>query len=450
MSGATSCKKFLEKPQVGTLTEEEALKTEADLQAMLNGSLRNLTTNVYNGKLQFISDLLGDEANGLLFTEDNGEIFNRKTSIFGSYKNDFYRDSYYVINAANKVLDRIDIASTNKDYITGQAKFIRAIVHFEMVRLFAQPWGATSDNSHLGVPLRLTSNTDAIPRSTVKQVYDQIVADLKDAETKLPDAVVAGYPSKWAAKAYLAKVYFQQNNFTEAFNYANQVITSNKFTLDADYTKRFALGIGTSTGSKEAIFWQKNAGDFNPGGELRNRYRSDGTNFQANSDFHVTDIVFTAATAAADVRKAWYEKNSSGYNMFKKYNADFFDMPLVHLTEIVLIRAEAGAETGTTANVATALADINSILSRAYNGSNTLPGTAAAGTIITTARTQREWEMMGEGNRVQEIKRIGVRNNTSVDRRGAAWNCNGLALQFPQGENAANTSFVMNPEGGCN
>lgn len=455
----TACSKdFLEKPQVGTTPEDAAINTEADLQKVLNGAFFALTSDMnvsgrgdirslYGGRLQYISDLLGDQANGSLYNGDDGEFFNRRTSIFGGYKNEFYTSIYYIINEANKAAEKLDLASgATRDNLEGQAKFIRAIAHFEMVRLFAQPWGASADNSHLGIPLRLTSSKDAVNRSTVKQVYDAIIADLQVAENKLPDVSTAGYPSKWAAKAFLAKVFFQQNNFAQAFNYADQVIKSGKFQLDALYSRRFNLNLTT-----EGIFVIKNVlNNLSPGGELRNRYRSD-VAFSPQGKFHVTDLFYNLATATNDVRAAWYTKNPAGFNLLNKYNRDFFDMPLVHLTEIVLIRAEAGAETGIAANVTTAIGDINSILTRAYGGTTqNLSSSASASTIISTTRLQRELELIGEGNRVQEIKRIGVRNGINIDRRGAPWNCNGLVLQFPNGESASNTTFVMNLEGGCN
>jgi starch-binding outer membrane protein, SusD/RagB family len=448
-----SCSKledeFLTRKAAGLTPENEALTDEASLQRLLNGAYIYLANDVYGGRLQFISDLMGDQANGILYTEDFGEIYKRKTSIFGGFKNGFFQNAYRVNAQANRALARLDLASANKDNIEGQAKFLRGIIHFEMVRLFAQPWGSTTDNSHLGVPLRLSSEVTPGTRATVKEVYDAIIADLKDAEIKLPDNPAIGYPSKWAAKAFLAKVYFQQNNFAEAFNYADQVIKSNNFSLDADHSKRFSLNAGT-TGTKEGIFIMKSITNvLTPGGELREHYRSDGSNFQSQSDFHLTDVVYNLATQSNDLRKAWYEKNSNGFNVIKKYNLNEFDLPIVHYTEIKLIRAEAGAETGG-ANLAVAITDINDILTRAYGGtSQNLASTASAALVISTTRTQRELEMMAEGNRLQEIKRIGVRTATFTDRRGAIWNCPGMVLQFPSAEQGSNTGFPLNPEGGC-
>ncbi|HZH01108.1 MAG TPA: RagB/SusD family nutrient uptake outer membrane protein [Flavisolibacter sp.] len=445
----SSCDKFLERPVTGTKTEEEVIANEAGVQALLSGAFIRMSGDIYNGRLQFISDLMGDQANGQLYTEDFGEIYRRRTSIFGGYKNDFYQNIYRVIAPANKALANLDKASANKNTLEGQARFIRGVMHFEAVRLFAQPWGFTADNNHLGVPIRTESAITPGTRGTVKQVYDAVIADLQAAENLLPDVASEGFPSKWAAKAFLAKVFFQQNNFQQAFNYADQVIKSNKFQLDANYNNRFSLNAGT-TGTREGIFVVKNVmNNFSPGGELRDRYRSDGANFQAGGDFHVTDIYFNQATQSNDVRKAWYMKNSNGFNVITKYNKDFFDLPIVHLTEIKLIRAEAGAELGA-ANLPIAIADINDILTRAYGGTGqNLSTSASAGLVITTARTQREFEMIGEGNRVQEIKRIGARSGINIDRRGTAWNCPGMALQFPNGEQASDINFPMNQEGGC-
>lgn len=443
---ASSCNKFLERKPSGAFTEEEAIKGDADLQGLLNGAYTDYSNKVYNGKFQWIEDLLGDQASGTLYTGDDGEIFKRKTSIFGDYKNGLYTDMYRPAYIGNKVLENIDKATTARNDIEGQAYFMRALTHFDAVRLWAQPWGFTTDNTHDGIVLRTNSAITPGQRSTVKAVYDTIIADLKKAENLLGDAVNLGFANKWAAKAFLARVYFLQNDFPNAFAYADQVIKSNKFQFDASYADRFSIGL-----SKEIIFGFKFIdNNLYPGGELRNRYRSD-VGFNAQGRFHVTDQFYAAATTAGDVRAAaWYSNTLvPGYNVLTKYNKNNFDVAVIGYTEIKLIRAEAGAETGGD-NLATAIADMNELLTRAYGGtSKNLATNAPAETVIAAARRERELELVGEGNRIQEIKRIGARTGTNIDRRGGRWNCPGLALQFPISEQAANASFRMNQEGGC-
>jgi tetratricopeptide (TPR) repeat protein len=446
ITGTTSCKKFLDRPPVNKLTEEEALVDEASLQAFINGAYSDYINKVYNGKVQWVQDLLGDQAIGILYTGDDGEIYKRKTSIFGAYKNDLYRDMYRPAYVGNKVLANLDKAGAGKNYIEGQAYFLRALTHFGAVRLWAHPWGFTTDNSHPGIVLRTSADIVSGTRATVKEVYDAIIADLKQAENLLPDIITVGFAGKWSAKALLAKVYFQQNDFANAFAYADQVIKSNKFQLDAAYANRFSVGL-----SKEIIFGFKNvAGSLEPGGELRNRYRTD-VSFSPQGQFNLTEIFYTAATQSGDVRgTAWYSNTlRPGYFVLTKYNKNNFDVVHTGYTEIKLIRAEAGAETGA-ANLATALADINELLTRAYGGpgKNIVAG-APAETIIAAARRERELELVGEGSRVQEIKRIGARTGQNIDRRGSRWNCPGFVLQFPNSEKAANESFIMNAEGGC-
>lgn len=442
-----SCKKFLERPPEGQLTEEQALKSESDLIAFNNGIYTLLGDNAfYGGRNILMNELLGDHYRGDFFTGDYSEIYKRQNSIFGGTRDDFYKKGYEIIARSNVVLSRLDLATTNAGSLEGQAKLFRAMAHFELVRVFAQPWGYTNDNSHLGIPIRTALDLTSKQRSSVADVYSRIISDLNDAETLLPDVTGAGNyytATKWAAKAFLAKVYFQQNDFANAFKYSNEIINSNKFMLDSDHNYRFSKGLST----EGILTIVDSLGAFQPGGELRGAFRSD----IGLPNFRFTDQFYSIATArAADVRKAWYTTTlQPGFNLLTKYNKNNFNLPIVHLTEIKLIRAESGAELGG-ANLAVAITDINQIMTRAYGGTTfNLPPAATAGAVIAATRNERELELVGEGNRTQEIKRIGVKDGLNIDRRGSVWNCNGFILQFPKAEKDANTAFVMNIEGGC-
>ncbi len=449
--GLVGCSKFLERKPEGQLTKEEALKTEADLLAFVNGTTTLVGNDDYmGGRLQAASELLADELKGDKFTGDEAEIFGRRNSIFGDFRNNLYIKAYTVINRANVILETLDLAGTNKGYIEGSSRFFRGMGHFEMVRLFAHPFGYNTDNSQPGIALRLSTGNGSIPRSTVKEVYNQIIVDLKYADSILPVTPQSGTKyytvTKWVAEAYLAKVYFQMNDFANAYLYAGKVIASGKFMLDNNYNNRYSTGLST-----EGIFiLANNTTVYNPGSELRGKYRSD----RNAPNYNYTDIFYNFATSKpGDVRKAWYSKTLVvDLNVSTKFNKDFFDLPIVHLTEMKLIRAEAGAEIAASnpAALAVAITDINDILTRAYGGtSQNLATTATAAAVIVTTRSERELEMVNEGNRLQEIKRIGARNGSNIDRRGSPWNCNGLLLQFPKAEQDANASFQLNVEGGC-
>lgn len=437
----TGCKKYLDSPPVTSVTEEVAIADEAGLKTILTAAYQTVGGDaLYGGKIKVLSELLADQLDGSQQSGDFGETFLRKSSIFGDYKKNMYVDLYQGIYRANIVLKHLDKANpANKDNIEGQALFIRAIIHFEVVKLFAQPYGFTTDNSHLGIPLRIVPGTDSKNRATVKEVYDQIIADLKIAETKMLDDN-NGFANKWAAKGLLAKVYFQMNDFQNAYNYANQVISTNKYTFDPTYTTRFSEGL-----SKENVFQIiSTRGVFEAGGHLRDNIRS---------DFSLPNIRFTKATfdlinTTNDVRKDWLNAvKYPGFYALTKYNKDRFNIPVIYLTELKLIRAECAAENN--ANLDVAVKDVNDILNRAYAGTKSIPTNSSTAFIITNARLERNLEFLGEGVRLSEIKRIGARNGENVDKRGSVWNCPGFLLQFPQEEMAANNNFQRNPEGNC-
>ncbi|ULQ55288.1 RagB/SusD family nutrient uptake outer membrane protein [Flavihumibacter rivuli] len=444
-----SCSKYLDRPPQGQILEEEALKDEAGLQRVVNGAYITLGSETfYGGRTVVISELLSDELDGTLLTEDFGEIYGRRTSIFGAYKNDFYSNSYRIVANMNKVLANLDKASAAKDQIEGEAKFIRAMVHFELVRLYAQPYGFTPDNSHLGVPVRISSDVNIANRASVQEVYNQIIADLNDAAAKLSSGATT-VASKDAANALLAKVYFQMNKFAEAYAAANDALSGAKpyqfVKSDTAFTTRFSVGK-----NKEAILLisaQQNNPQGSLGNGLRDQFRSD----TRRPTLFVNNETFNKVANTGDKRAIFVSNTlQAGINVITKYNSDVFELPVLHVTELKLIRAEAGAAAGGAA-LATAIQDVNDILERAYgNTSRNLPTNAAAADVIRVAREQRFIEMVGEGNRIQEIKRIGALTGQNVDGRGARWNCPGLAIQFPQGEMASNTEFVRNPEGGCN
>jgi hypothetical protein len=117
------------------------------------------------------------------------------------------------------------------------------------------------------------------------------------------------------------------------------------------------------------------------------------------------------------------------------------------LTQMHLIRAEALAKSG--GDLTTATADINAIIQRAYtDNSKIVPAGSTAQQIITATRAQRRIELLFQGDRTPEIKRLGAVETENIFVRGHRWDCPGFLLQFPITEKT--TIFEINPTGGCN
>lgn len=441
----TGCKKSIDVSiPGGLLTKDSVIKTEADLSAVLNSTYTALgSDNYWGGRFQVLNELMADELSGTDLSGQFASLYNRNSSIFGDYHVALYSEAYVVILRANTLLENLDKASstTSRNRFEGEAKFLRALCHFDVVRLFAQPYVKGGANSQPGIPLRLKSEPTPVVRNTVGEVYAQIISDLRAADTLLP-ATNPPYPNKWAAKALLARVYFQMNDFANAYLYSNQVISNASFVFETDLAKRFS-----KDGSRESVFemiYETNnpQGRFN---ELRNQFSFVKTT-PSIPTMRMTADFYTRATGTNDRRKAWYKVNS-GFNICTKYDSLVFKLPVIHLTELKLIRAESAAETGANLNVG--IQDINDIINRAYSAAApVVSGGASAAQLRDAVRRERELEMAFEGDRLQELKRRGG-NGESITIRNAPWNCNGLALVFPSSEVNVNPGFQQNLSGGC-
>ena len=432
-----------------------ALNTTTDYQNLLNAAY-NSTANALGGNDFIFNELLSDNLDMPLNNNDFDEIYNHNTLFFNGTIGSFYGSPYEAVFRANYLMEHADdkgiLSATDKSRMIAECKFLRALAHFEIVKLFAQPYGYTSDNSHLGIIIKKSSSPNPLARSSVKDVYDFIISDLKDAINGLP-ATNGNYATSYAAKALLAKVYFGMsgypNNFGLAAQYADDVITNGGFTL-SDTGNVFS-----TAGNSEVIFKivSLNAVDNRAGGFTSN-YRCDAGK---TPQLRVSTDLYTLATSdTSDKRALYYQVFNKGqsnqYIGYTKFNADYFNVAYLHLTDMKLLRAEALAESG--GSITTAVQDVNDIIKRAYGLSSPklLPVSSAASDVKTSARYERRLEMVAEGDRVFQLKRIGAKgeliNGLPVKIRKVPWNCPGMVLQFPIAEKTS--IFVMNETGGCN
>lgn len=421
---------------------EDAVKTKEDLQKLLISSY-DVIANLYGGQIQNLSELLGDNIDAPANQNDYIQVYTRRTDIFNGTIGGVYNNAYITIYRANQLLfkkdDVTDISDAEKTQLEAEARFLRALCHHGILRLFAQPSGYTSDDSHLGIVLRMEYSQEAGLRSTVKECYDAIVEDLTFAEENLP-ASNGIYATKWSAKALLARVYLDQNKYSLAAEKASEVINSGQFTM-LDSLTRFTAGANTEQIFATVSYNQNNISDERGGAFLN--YRSDNnTNptMRSNVGFYTTMTEDTL-----DLRgKEWFRQIGNGTTAIYgvgKFDRSFMWIPILHLTEMKLIRAEAYASLGT--NTSTAQEDINEIRTRA--GLSTLTSTGLQ--LLQDIRLERRKELCFEGDRTTQIKRFGVLGNESLSRN-APWNCPGMVLQFPGSENTV-IGFVLNPTGGC-
>ncbi len=450
IAGLSACSdKFLEDKPESALLPEEIIKTKADVQTALNGAYEVLTYgSTFGGQMALLNELMADGIDGTRLG-NNGDWqahYTRTTDIFLSTTRTLLTDSFKAVARANFVLKYMhlapDLTAEDITRIEGECKFIRAIIHFEMTRFFGQPFGYTADNSQLGIAPRLTYGNEVVDRATVADCYALVIKDLKEAVDQLP-ASNGVYATSWAAKAYLAKVYFQMNDFQNAYNYANDVIQNNGYSLDADFGLKYRAG---NEASHEIIFGlvSKDYNKDNANSTLQGYFKVNLSNNSAA--VYASKTIFDEVAVSGDRRDSTWFSNKNGIISVTKFDLkNLYIMPLLHLTEMKLIRAEALAELNQSLPVA--IGDINEIKQRA--GLAPLALDTGPAQLISEVRKERHIELYFENNRLHELKRQATRGNKTLLIRGAPWDCPGMVCQLPDSELKGNPAMKSNPQGGC-
>ena len=238
--GLTGCDSLLEENPPSSQRLNDFYQNEDEARVALNGVYSALwQEGMYrDGEMPVtLVELSGD-----ILEEFTGEDEQRPFDDYAWTSSDrlfqsFWTSSYLGINRANTLIARIagaQIDDAAKQNLVGQAKFLRAFFYFNLVRSFGE------------VPLYTEPVTSAeqaeAPRSSVEEVYAQIVDDLQSADESLspyqppeePGQATAG-----SARALLAKVYLQQRNWQQAADMAEGVINMDVYGLFDDFADAF-------------------------------------------------------------------------------------------------------------------------------------------------------------------------------------------------------------------
>jgi starch-binding outer membrane protein, SusD/RagB family len=233
----TSCKKSLKEVPLDFVSPDNFFKNETEAKASVY-SLYNtvINANAYNFSLYLLTDLsspaLDGIANPVNLSIDN---FTYNASLAWL---DYYQGAYVAIQRANLALERIPAISmdnTLKTAYLSEARFMRALHYFNLIRLFGDVPLVTSS----AVDLNKASNN---PRTDKQQIYSLIIDDLKFAETGLPltyPPAEVGRSTKGAAKLLLSLVYLTRKEFDAARSKSKEVIDLGVYNLAANYRDVF-------------------------------------------------------------------------------------------------------------------------------------------------------------------------------------------------------------------
>ena len=439
--GLASCDNLLEFEPGDVILAEDAIQNADDLQRLLVSNY-DVVANLYGGRVQIVNELRGPNFGAPDNSLDFTAVYNRETTFFTGINGGIYTDFYFAIYRSNVVIKNFEIVQDldEQDQIRleAEARFIRAICHWGAVKLYARPYGYTPDNSHPGVPLRIAPTQDPLPRASVAEVYAQVIDDLTFAAENLP--IENGvYATQHAARGYLAQVYFLMGEYAEAASLASDVINSGSFELDEDLDR-----FETDLVNPETVFGIVSMPFDFRSSWFRDNLRSD-NNPTPQLAFSEDFAFFMSLSGGGDGRSAWLTPGTRA--LINRFNEkEYFNVPLVHLTMLHLLRAECYGELGS--DLETAIADINAIRARAFGaGNNDLASEATAAEVILAAREEYRKETACEGHWTDQLLRRGAMGE-DITIRNAPWDCPGMSLQFSNTESTVQ-GFELNEEGGC-
>ena len=434
-----SCSKELDTTPFNNIDQTNALKTSSDVEGLLVGAYADLgAADLYGGGAFVTADLLGDY-NEIFWSGTfpyMTQIKNKAISVDNGNVQNTWTNAYKVINDVNNVLSSLSVVSAAKQSrVEGEAKFIRGSVYFDLVRLFGKAWNDGTPSTNDGVPLKLTPTVelngaaDQIPRDKVAAVYDQVIKDLTEAETKLP-ASNGFFATKYSAAAMLARVYLQNGEYAKARDAANRVIASGNFKLtqaNADgiieeflYTRAkavdntsediFAMQVTTTAGNNtfQTFYSELGRGDISINGPHYDLYEP--------NDLRLNLI------------------NADGYSA--KFDNVYGNVHIIRLAEMYLIRAETNKRLSTSVGVAP-LVDINIIRNRA--GLDLL-----SAVTLAVILKERKIELSFEGFELHDIKRLGVSTGFFTGGGGLPYNSPKLIFPIPKRDRIVNPNLTQN------
>lgn len=442
----SACKKV--EPSTA-IDEQSALTNPADIYTATIGNYSELRDPNYTRSGHFLMEYPSDDiAQGQPSSDDLSRCYRYVTQIpTGAHATAFWTKGYHLIFAANKIIGAIpDNASDDLKLLKGENLYIRAMVDFNLVRIFGRPY-PQNDGNNPGIPLLTENSTDNAPaRSPVKDVYTSVINDLLKAADLMtlsggatPKSNI--FASKEVAYALLSRVYLYMNDNANAIKYADLVINSGRYTLlqGSAYQNYFS---GVPEDNTETIFCIRHTKTQDQGfGAIGSMYYSglgpDGTSSlttpggQGNTGW---GEVYASQTYVEDLDKnpgdlrrsfvAPYTINgvlqmnkkltpNTPMYYITKYSFQEGIVTLsspvyLRLAEMYLNRAEANAKLG---NAQLALDDVNVIRTRANIPALTL-GAVGAGNVLAAVLEERRLEFAFEGQRAYDL----FRNNLPLIR----------------------------------
>lgn len=429
-----ACTQFVEVDKLtDRLHEKEVFKNEPTANSAILGLYQDLRAGI------IIEHMVAENA------AISGEVMPYNTTSSSSYYTNQllptnsrlpWSNYYRIIYKANRAIEGLsgtsDLPEASRTKFKGEALFVRAFSHFMLVNFYGD------------IPLILTSDVEAnrvVNRTPIKEVYNQIVIDLKDAQSLLQassnSSLDRSRASYWSATALLSRTYLYMQDYVNAEIEADKVIRSERFELLNPGGRVFAQN------SREAIWqWANNTTQGNNVAAsfiytsnpiyILTKYLLD--SFEPG-DFRLQYWVKTASFGQQTISIP-YKFTSAAVGTDECYTA-------IRLAELYLIRAEAKMMQG---RYDSGMADINFIRQH-HGGLNTsLPIPIDQESALTVVLKERRVELFTEGaHRWFDLKRTGRLDATMAIEKPNTWNSWAALYPILYSDIQQNPNLTQNP-----
>ena len=439
----------------------------------MNGAYSSLQESDIYGNWYVFGEIPSDntrnQLSGSVTTQNEFDQFYIDTQ--NSMIANFWKAAYKVINRTNTVLGRIDGIEINAELANRyklECKFIRALMYFNLVRVYGD------------VPLVLKeisiSESYEILREPKENVYNQIIADLKEAQG-LPvsySTAEDGRATQGAAKALLADVYMTLHKYTEAETILAEIINSGRYSLlentpgslNIDGYKNVFSPVNHN--SKEGIFEiQFLKGGYGEGSNYANNFapENSGTNVVAvggTGGNNIPEMDIYNAYEEGDLRRdfsmslGYYDNRKNNEWVESRYVCKFMDVPyqnndasnnypVIRYADVILMYAEALNQNGKTAEACKYL-NMTRRRGFGYQTTETSPvdlQTTDKAQFALMVEQERRVELAFENHRWFDLIRTG-RAVEVMKSKGFSLNETNLICPIPQKQIDVNPKLTQN------
>ena len=367
-----------------TLSDMEALLENSDIMQYSLPMLGMLAAdNLFLTSEEWNSLAYPYERNAYVWVDD---IYEGNTSY--NWNNPYA--VVLVTNIALEGLSKIDPSpqeQTQWDQIKGRALFYRSWMFFHLTQTFCKQYKPETADSDLGIPLRLESDINIVSkRASLSETYNQMIKDLEESLTLLPDIpIIKTRPGLGAANGLLARIHLQMGNFEEAEKHANAALSVQSDLLDFN--------------------------NINPD----NAYPFDLLNDEVV--FHSTMYPFSQYIKISpefydtyqtnDLRKDLFFSNEESLILFRgSYDANITLFAGIATDELYLIKAECEARNNREEQ---ALSTLNSLLETRWTTGTFVPYTQSENALEDILKERRK-SLLFRGLRWMDLKRLNMEN----------------------------------------